>query len=158
MSFSLALLQLSLDKKFKKRLLKASGRNIFGRICVFHQGGGRLSLYRIIDFSRRINTFGRVVRLSKASFRTAFVAKILYMNGLIASIISVDNLNLGSLIFSGSIIPKKSIVPFSLGSAIPLRFVNLFSVISCAEMAPFQGISLFRAAGVFALLIAKDQL
>lgn len=46
---------------------------------------------------------------------------------------------------------------FNLGSAIPLRFANMFSQISCCELAPFQGLSLFRSAGVSGLLVAKDE-
>lgn len=96
MTQSLARLQFVLGKAFKKRLSKAAGRNFLGRICVFHQGGGRFSLYRVIDFYRRLNTFGRVIRIFKDSFRSAFVATILYMNGLVASVVSVEHLTLGA--------------------------------------------------------------
>lgn len=153
---SLAWLQSALGKAFKKRLKKSAGRNFFGRICVFHQGGGHFSMYRVIDFYRRLNTFGRVIRISKDSFRSAFVATLLYMNGLVASSISVDNLALGTWLFSGYILPRKSLIPFSAGSAIPLRYVNLFSVVCCVEPVPGQGSSFFRAAGVSALLVSKD--
>lgn len=154
---SLAWLQSALGKAFKKRLKKFAGRNFFGRICVFHQGGGHFSMYRVIDFYRRLNTFGRVIRISKDSFRSAFVATLLYMNGLVASSISVDNLALGTWLFSGYFLPRKSLIPFSAGSAIPLRYVNLFSVVCCVEPVPGQGSSFFRAAGVSALLVSKDK-
>lgn len=157
MTFSLARLQSLLNKSFRKRLLKAAGRNFLGRICVFHQGGGSTRLYRVIDFYRRLNTFGRVIRLSKDSFRSAFVASVLYLNGLVGRVISVENLSLGSWLYSGFVLPKKSLVPFFAGSAIPLRYVNLFSMVCCVELAPGQGFSLFRAAGVSALLVSKDQ-
>jgi ribosomal protein L2 len=63
MTFSHKALQRLFDKSFKKRLLKASGRNFLGRICVFHQGAGRLTLYRPVDFYRRLNLFGRIIRI-----------------------------------------------------------------------------------------------
>lgn len=30
-----------------------NGRNNFGRICVFHRGGGNVRKYRVVDFFRR---------------------------------------------------------------------------------------------------------
>lgn len=156
MSFSFVSLHHLLEKAFKKRLLKAAGRNFLGRICVFHQGGGPFKLYRVVDFQRRLNTYGRVISITKDPSRSAFVARILYVNGIVSSIISVEGLILGALLFSGGFLPRKSLVPFSLGSAIPLRYINLFSVISTAELAPYQGLSLFRSAGVSAILISKD--
>lgn len=157
MSLSFAYVQHLVDKSFRKRLVNAAGRNFLGRICVFHQGGGRLTLYRSVDFTRRINNHGRVIRLSKNAYRTATVATLLYLNGVVSSILAVDTLSLGNLVFSGMFVPKKSFDHFNKGSAIPLGLVNVFSAISCAELGPFQGLSLFRAAGVSGLLVAKDK-
>lgn len=102
MEISLIPIQKSIEKSFKKRLVRSSGRNFLGRICVFHQGGGRFTFYRAVDFSRRLNDFGRVIRLSKNPSRSAMVASLLYLNGLVASIIAVDTLSLGTMLFSGS--------------------------------------------------------
>jgi large subunit ribosomal protein L2 len=150
-------LQTIFDKAFKKRLTKASGRNFLGRICVFHQGAGRMSLYRPVDLFRRLNLFGRVIRVRRALNRTAFVATLLYVNGLVSSIISADGLNLGSLVYSGSVLPvagqKRAFVN---GSALPLSIINLFSLVHNAEFIPFQGAQLFRAAGAAATLVSKD--
>ena len=30
-----------------------NGRNSYGRICVFHRGGGNTRKYRLVDFFRR---------------------------------------------------------------------------------------------------------
>lgn len=145
-----------LDKAFSKRLVRFSGRNFLGRICVFHQGGGSFKYYRPVDFYRRINCFGRVIRLQTYFFRSSALATVLYLNGLVSSILAVQNLFLGNLIFSGFFLPKKEMsLAFSNGSAIPLNFVNLFTVISAAELGPGKGISLFRAAGTSAVLVKK---
>lgn len=144
------------DKSFKKRLLKTSGRNFLGRICVFHQGGGRLTLYRPVDLFRRVNLFARVVRIHKDSRRSSLVALLIYANGLVSSILAVEGLALGAIIFSGTLLPKKSKIPFNNGSAIPVRLVNLFSIVSSVEIVPGQGFKLFRAAGVSATVVAKD--
>lgn len=150
-------LQTIFDKSFKKRLSKASGRNFLGRICVFHQGAGRFSFYRPVDFYRRINLFGRVIRVRRALHRSAFVATILYVNGLVSSIVSAEGLNLGSLVYSGSTVPiagqKRA---FATGSAMPLAFFSLFSLVHNTELIPFRGAQLFRSAGAAATLVARD--
>lgn len=151
------LLQKLFDKSFKKRLCKPAGRNFLGRICVFHQGGGRLTLYRPLDFYRRLNLFGRVIRIRKDSRRSAFIAIILYANGLVSSIISAEGLLLGTLIYSGTCLPSSSAIPFIAGSALPLFRINLFSLVHCVELVPSKGSQLFRSAGVAATLVAKDQ-
>jgi large subunit ribosomal protein L2 len=152
-------LQTIFDNAFKKRLLRASGRNFLGRICVFHQGAGRVSLYRPVDLFRRLNLFGRVIRIRRVLSRTAFVATILYANGLVSCIISSEGLSLGSLVYSGSNVPvavagqKRA---FAIGSALPLSAMSLFSLVHNTEFVPFQGARLFRAAGTAATLVAKD--
>jgi len=81
---------------------------------------------------------------------------VVYANGLVSSILSVEGLLLGSLIFSGSCLPSASQIPFAPGSAIPVHLVNLFSVVSSTELAPSGGFKFFRSAGVSATLVAKD--
>lgn len=157
MVFSLNTLHQFIAKTVKKRLIKFSGRNFLGRICVFHQGGSSLHLYRPIDFYRRINAFGRVIRISKDFFRSAFVASVLYTNGLISSILAVEGQGLGHLFFSGSFFATYSAALFAKGSAVPLRYVNLFSVVSSAELQPSQGSKFFRAGGTSSLFVAKDK-
>lgn len=154
---SSGILQRFFNKSFKKRLLKASGRNFLGRICVFHQGGGRLNLYRPIDFYRRLNLYGRVLRIARDPFRSCLVASVLYDNGLVSSILSVDGLLLGSVVFSGTVFSSLSSKAFSPGSAIPLRKVTLFSAVCAVEIAPGEGCQLYRSAGTSATIVGRDR-
>lgn len=146
-----------LDHAFRKRLHRFSGRNYLGRICVFHKGGGRLRLYRPLDIYRRLHVFGRIVRIQRDTYRTAFVALVLYENGLLSSILAVEGLRLGDLVFSGTFWPlERSEKLADVGSAMPLSFVNPFSSICSVEIRPFCGMQLFRSAGVNSLVVSKS--
>lgn len=94
-------------KKVKIPLKKISGRNFFGRICVFHRGGGHKRLYNRIDLIRRVNCFGRIIRVFRDNYRTAYLAQILYDNGLMAFHIHAEGARAGSEIFSGRLLPEK---------------------------------------------------
>ena len=38
------------------------GRNFLGRICVYHKGAGNKNIYRKLDFYRRLNQVGLVLK------------------------------------------------------------------------------------------------
>lgn len=157
MVVSAARVQKIVDKFFRKRLQSFAGRNHLGRICVFHRGAGDLRLYRPVDFYRRLNLFGHILRLSSHTFRTTFVALILYSNGLLSSILSVEGLQLGSTIFSGFCLPDDSAKVFQKGSALPLQHIHLFSLVSAVASVPGQAAKFFRSAGVSSLFVAREQ-
>jgi len=123
-----------------------------GRICVFHRGGGNVRKYRLLDFSRRLNLFGRVYKIVSDPNRTAYVALIFYDNGLFSYVLSVDGLFVGARVFSGTVLNDNI---FSLGSAFPLKYVPLFSIVNCIEAVPGKGGIFARAAGVGAIVVSK---
>lgn len=90
-----------IKKKLLKGLSKKSGHNNFGRITVFHKGGGYDSKYKIIDFKRVIDNWGLILFLEYDIWRSAHLALILYLNGKISYIIASENMIVGDLIFSG---------------------------------------------------------
>lgn len=147
---------MSIVKKFKINLKKITGRNLHGRICVFHRGGGLKRLYTKLDFFKRINCFGVICEILKSNFHTSFISKVLYENGLLSYILLPEDLNLGDIIFSGSIIPKDIINNINKGSNVPIKNLTLFNQISNIEMYPFSGSKIARAAGTNALYIELE--
>lgn len=145
------------DKSLRKRLFKAAGRNFLGRICVFHQGGGRTKFYRSVDLHRRLNMFARVLDVFRDSRRTASIAMVIYPNGLVSRILAAEGVFPGSLLYSGPFFPPSSKVPQYFGSAISLHHVTLFTPVSCVELVPGSGAQLCRSAGVAAMLVAKTE-
>lgn len=144
----------TISKKLRIGWVSSSGRNFAGRICVHHRGGGNKKCYYRIDFYRRVNCYGYLVKKFKISFYTALIAFVIYQNGLTSYILWSDSLKLKSTdkIYSGTFGKK---VPLSVGTALPLSFIKLFTTISNIELYPFSGSVLARSAGTSVMLTAQ---
>src|ERR1051325_9982665 len=81
------------------------GRNFLGRICVHHRGSGNKRNYRLIDFCKRINNFGVILRVFKDPYRTAFLALVVYENGLACYMLLSEGAVGGLRFYSGSEFP-----------------------------------------------------
>ena len=90
-------------RKLTLSLSKCAGRGAFGRITVRGKGGGCKRNYRFVDFYRRQNSLGVIVRRESYSVR---VALIYYLNGVFAYIIAYESMGLGDIVFSGDKIPR----------------------------------------------------
>ena len=134
----------------------AAGRNFLGRICVFHQGGGSKRLASYIDNYRRINTYGYVLKIYKQRNKTAYIGTLWYLNGLISNITLAEQVYVGSLIFGGQYLPIDYVQKESQGWAIPIKNINLFTVLSNIEPWPYHGCNISTAAGVGSILSKYD--
>jgi large subunit ribosomal protein L2 len=92
-----------ISKIRKFGILSHSGRNFLGRVCVKGRGGGKKKIYRFIDFFRRINKLGKILKILYDCNRTSYIALILYKNGLNSFIIATENLKIFDSVFSGNI-------------------------------------------------------
>lgn len=142
-------------KKLKIGIFFVGGRNFTGRICMHHRSGGVKRNYCLIDFYRRINSFGIIYKIIKDLNRTAFIGSIIYENGLFSFIILSEGLQVGDKIYSGS--KKKFLDKLKNGFALPLNVVNLFTIVSNIEFKPYTGSKFSRAAGTSCLLIGKKK-
>jgi len=150
---------LSLKKKLKKGFKSTGGRNYLGRVCVKGKGNCNSStknVYRYLDFFRRINKVGRLLKIYYDPNRTGKIGLILYENGLSSYILMQKDVHLFALIYSGGYfnVNKK----INKGDSTLLKYMPLFSVISNIENKPFKGSTLCRSAETSALLISKDKL
>ena len=144
-----------IKKKLTRGLKKTGGRNIQGRICIFGQGGGTKILYKYIDLYRRINQFGKVLKVLKDLNRTAKIALVLYGNGLISYLILQKEIKVNSVIYSGTLYSKE-IKIIDKGYSLPLKYMPLYSILSNIEIKPYGGGLLSRASDVSSLLISKN--
>jgi len=144
-----------LTKKVKIGTFFVGGRNFTGHICMHHKSGGIKRNYCLIDFYRRINSFGLIYKIIKDINRTAFLGSIIYENGLFSYIILSEGLSLGDKIYSGS--KKKFKDGIKVGFALSLNVVNLFTIVNNIELKPYTGSKLSRAAGTSCLLIGKKK-
>ena len=140
-------------KRLKLGTFKRSGKNFSGKTCVFHRGGGSKRFYKLVDFYRRVNSFGVICSILYDPNRSAYIGLVLYDNGLFSYIVLAEGSVIGQQIFSGD----TSINKYSLkkGSSLILRDINLFGVVSQIESRPYFGAALARAAGVGAVIVAS---
>lgn len=83
---------------FKIRFLKkvafgkrnSGGRNFLGRVCVNARGGATKKYFYSIDLFRRLSRNGYVIKIFRDLNRTAFLALILYENGLSSLILATE--------------------------------------------------------------------
>ena len=146
--------------KHTSRLLRVGtfflgGRNFSGAICVQHRSGGSKHNYYLIDFFRRVNSFGKIFKIVKDINRTAFLGAVIYENGLFSYIILSEGLKAGDQIYSGSI--KNFNKGVFNGYAMPLKDYSLFTLLNNVEASPFRGSSLARAAGASCILTGKKK-
>lgn len=134
----------------------AAGRNFLGRICVFHQGGGTKKIYNYVDNCRRLNLYGYVLKIFKQRGKTAYIGSLWHINGLIANITLAEQVYVGSSIFGGQYLPADYVQKECQGWAIPIKNINLFTVLSNIEPWPYHGSNISTAAGVGAVLSKYD--
>jgi large subunit ribosomal protein L2 len=113
-----------------------SGRNYLGRICVRHRGGSSAKKikFKSLDFFRRLNSLGTVLKVFKDLNRTSFLGLILYNNGLLSNLTLSEQVFPGDKIYSGD---RKIYLNF--GSTILPNNMKLFSLVSNVELYPFKG-------------------
>jgi large subunit ribosomal protein L2 len=112
------------------------------------------NIYRYLDFYRRINKIGILLKIYYDPNRSGKIGLVLYENGLSAFILLQKGLKIFNLIYSGNLYLKKNI---NNGDSTLLNNIPLFSLISNIENKPFKGGNICRAANVGALFISKDK-
>jgi large subunit ribosomal protein L2 len=147
-------------KKMGFRLIRgksfSGGRNFLGRICIIGRGAGNKRLFRLIEFHKRLNSFGLLCKIIYDSNRLAPVCFILYENGLATYSILIEGVRIGSSIFSGYVGNEIDMTK-NLGWSVPILDIKLFSLVSNLEFYPFSGAKCVRAAGMCAVLIGKSK-
>lgn len=130
---------------------RSTGRNNLGRITMWQRGGGHKKLYREIDFKRDKDGIAAIVeRIEHDPNRTANIALLKYIDGQRKYIIAPNGLKVGDKVESGIS------VDISVGNSLPLRNINVGTVIHCIELKPGKGAQLARSAGCSAQLLAKE--
>lgn len=142
-----------IESKYNKGYNKKGGRNFQGRVCVLHRGGATKRMRREVDYFRKIEEYGLVLRVIKDTYRSAHVGLIIYINGLLSYILLSEGVVAGSWIYSGS----KRQGKVSKGYSNTLRSFALLSILNTIEAFPFKGGSFVRSAGVGAILFKKTE-
>jgi large subunit ribosomal protein L2 len=69
---------------------KINCRNNFGKITIFHRGGGNKKKYRIIDFLRNLKIKAQIIQEEYDPNRSSNILLICYSNGFLSYILSFE--------------------------------------------------------------------
>lgn len=142
-----------LNKIYSLGYKSSTGRNFLGTICCFHKFTGLKKNLILIDFYRKINNWGNVIKINKNRNYTALIGGILFENGLYTNILLTENIMLGHKLYIGTYYKKNT---NELGLNVCLKFIKLFSLIHNIETFPYSKSILIRAAGGSGLIIKKE--
>ena len=139
------------EKSLLMPLRKTGGRNSYGRITIWHRGGGHKRRYRVIDFRRdKLDIPARVASIEYDPNRSAYIALLHYADGEKRYILAPVGLQVGDRVLSGE---GADIRP---GNALLLRQIPLGTLVHNVEMKVGKGGQLIRGAGTFGQLMAKE--
>ena len=140
-------------KSLLGKLSKRSGRDSFGRVSVRHRGAGHKRLYRRVDFRQiRFDLKATVETIEYDPNRNSRILLIKYEDGKYGYILAYKGVEVGhELIFSRSKVAIKS------GNRTKLKNMPLGTELHNVELSPGAGGKLFRAAGAYGILEAKEE-
>lgn len=144
-----------LNKKLRYGSTNCTGRNNTGKITVYHKSGGIKSKKYFVDFYRRINSVGYIVKIIKVRNYSSFLGLVIYENGLSSYIIISDNNNLNDKIYSGNFLNTKNKKFLIGGSAISVKNLELFTLINNIELNSYSGSSVCRSAGTCGIITSR---
>jgi large subunit ribosomal protein L2 len=138
-------------KPLTSRLKTHAGRNSRGVITVRHQGGGVKKLYRFVDFVQdRMNISARVETIEYDPYRSAFIARILYRDGMRSYVLAPQGLAVGGEVVTGEH------APLTPGNRLPLSSIPIGSQVHNVEMRRGGGGKIARSAGSYVEVLAHE--
>lgn len=134
-------------------VLKRSGRDSFGRVSVRHRGGGHKRLYRRVDFKQM--EFDKKAVIEGIEYdpnRNARILLIKYEDGRRAYILAYQGAEVGH-----ELINSLERVPIKPGNRTRLKNIPLGTEVHNVELQPRSGGKLFRSAGSYGTVEAKEE-
>jgi large subunit ribosomal protein L2 len=140
-------------RKLKIFSLKKQGRSrVSGLISIGHRGGGCKKKYRYLDFNRLLINLPALIKFFEYDpNRSAFIAFLVYCNGLCSYILAPTKVDINTILLSGNLD-----YPNMIGNMLSLENIKPGSLLHCVEKEPYNGGALIRAAGTFCTLIQSD--
>lgn len=164
-------------------LKKKSGRNNSGKITIRHRGGRHKRLYRMINFTNRLQGIARVLKIEYDPNRTGKIALLWFPNGILCYILCAQNVCQGQKILIAGSVPDRTarhktllkykneiitpnldqdsrkrifhLADFQEGNVLPLRHIPLGYWVFNIASSKNQRPSYGRAAGVYMKLVSK---
>lgn len=128
-----------------------AGRNSFGRITTRHQGRGNKRNFRMVDFLfEKKNIPARVEHIEYDPHRTAFIARVVYLDGERRYMVAPQSLKVGDKVLISET------APITPGNRLPLKNIPVGTFVYNIEIHAGGGAKMGRSAGNFAEVVAHD--
>lgn len=138
-------------KRLRVILPKHSGRGMYGRVTVRHQGGRHKRLYRIIDWKRdKVGVPARVASIEYDPNRSSDIALLHYKDGEKRYILAPIGLAVDQEVVAGDS------VALQVGNALPMSAIPVGTVVHNVEITPGRGAQMVRSAGGGATILSCD--
>ncbi|TAG72875.1 MAG: 50S ribosomal protein L2, partial [Runella slithyformis] len=139
------------EKSLLEPIKRTGGRNNQGHRTARYIGGGHKRMYRVIDFKRdKVDVSATVMTVEYDPNRTARIALLQYADGEKRYIIAPQNISVGQVVVSGSLVAPE------IGNALLLSNMPIGTIVHNVEIHPGKGGQLVRSAGTYAQLVARD--
>ncbi|MBM3281346.1 MAG: 50S ribosomal protein L2 [Candidatus Harrisonbacteria bacterium] len=138
-------------KRLTERIKQSAGRNHHGRITMRHQGGGNKKTYRTIDFKQdRFNIPARVETIEYSPYHSAFIALVVYKDGLRSYILATKDVKVGDILTTSE---DAKLTP---GNRLPLKKIPVGYSVNNVELTRGTGGKIARSAGTSVEILAHD--
>lgn len=123
-----------------------------GRTTIYHRGGGKRRLFRVIDYYRYFwNVPGLVVRFDYNPVSNMVLALISYVNGVLCYIACPKGLHVGDFIQNLTFYE-----PGRPGIANYLKTIPVGTFVHHLELKQFLGSQYLRAYGAYGRVMSRD--
>ncbi|MBI3304892.1 50S ribosomal protein L2 [Candidatus Parcubacteria bacterium] len=130
---------------------RRSGRARGIGITVRHKGGGAKQRYRRVDFRQnKIGIPGRVVSIEYDPNRTAFIVRVVYVDGEQRYLLAAQDMRVGDTVLTA---PQTPLRP---GNRAQLKHIPVGAFVHNVELFPGKGGQLIRSAGAAAQVMAHE--
>ena len=139
------------EKNLTIFLKEKAGRNNAGRITIRHRGAGVKRLYRIVDFGQeKIDVEGKVVAVEYDPNRTAYLALVLYPNGVKRYILAPVGIEIDDTIICSEKAELK------IGNRMKLKNIIAGTQIYNVSLKPDEKGIMVRSAGTSAKVLSHE--
>jgi len=142
-------------KNLTRYFVPQAGHNNTGKVTFSAKTRRVRRRYRLIDFKRLFwNAYFLVFRIEYDPNRSAFIALICYLNGILSYVIATDGLSLYRKMYVGEP-PKLLQERLKIGFILPIYRCNEGSFLNTLELNIDRGGTLARSAGTAVTLLKK---
>ena len=139
------------ERSLTEQKNRTGGRNNYGRKTARHRGGGHKQQYRVIDFRRsKDGVPAKVAAVEYDPNRNCRILLLHYHDGEKRYILAPKGVEVGETVQSGQGSEIKA------GTALPLRYIPVGTVVHNVELQPEGGGKMARSAGSSVQLVAKE--